>query len=430
MAGADLPKVDPMSQFRRPADTTMLRRDAALAVALGLGGGFIAVLTKSAQIFQVDRAAWQLIIASILLAAPLMWRRRLPSYALLATSVVYIAALQLSAIELTVSQVVLFLSFYSVGAWEPNRRRAMVVRAVVVVAMAVTLLISAISGFYDPETGEYGVQAYFSLLTIQVAVNAAYFVGAWFFGDRSWQQALERERLERAQAEIRAQQAQLTEQAISLERLRIARELHDVVAHHVSAMGIQAGAARRVLDRDPESAASALRSVEASARAAISELGTMVGALRSQDDGDAPMPRLVDVRDLVAASREHVRVEYEVVGTSRPLSAAVELTAYRVIQEALTNVRKHAGAGARADVRLRYLDDALEVEVGDDGHGSRMGAATGLGVGQTGMRERVTAVGGTIEMGPKGRGGYLVRARIPTGSGAVLDSPLRTVEQT
>lgn len=186
-------------------------------------------------------------------------------------------------------------------------------------------------------------------------------------------------------------------------------------------MGIQAGAARRLLDRDPDRAATALRSVEESAREAIAELGTMVGALRSTDESDAPMPTLADLADLVRAAGEDGSVHREVVGEPRPLSPAVELTLYRVAQESLTNVRKHAGPGARADVRLRYLQDAVEIEIADDGGGVRAGRAPGLGVGQTGMRERVAAVGGTIEIGPKSRGGYLVRARIPTGPDRSLD---------
>ena len=239
---------------------------------------------------------------------------------------VYIPAAEVGALEYTVSQVVVFLAVYSIGAWEPNRSRALASRTVITAVMAVWLVTSAVRGFSAPETGEYGVQAYFSLLAVQIAINAAYFGGAWIFGDRSWEQAVEREALERAQAEVRAQQAQLTEQAISLERLRIARELHDVVAHHVSVMGIQAGAARRLLDRDPERAAIALRSVEDSAREAIAELGTMVGALRSQDEADGPMPTLADLPDLVRAAGEHGAVTQELIGDPRRLSAAVELT--------------------------------------------------------------------------------------------------------
>jgi signal transduction histidine kinase len=217
--------------------------------------------------------------------------------------------------------------------------------------------------------------------------------------------------------------------------MRIARELHDSVAHHVSVMGVQAGAARRVLERDPEAAASALASIEQSARDAVDELHRTVAALRapgdpadsdlSTGDGavatettDAPastlrierLPHLVD--DVRTAG---LPVELTVVGEAHDVTPMVDLAVYRIAQEALTNVRKHAGASARADVRVRWLDDAIELEVTDTGVGGRTSPGpdgTG-GLGQVGMRERVAAVGGTLELGPRPRGGYLVRARVP-----------------
>ncbi len=405
----------------------MVRADALTALALALAGALVAVLVWTAQVQEFRQPMWMAALFSVLIAVPLVWRRSHPVIATVATSVAYAVGGELGAMELTVSQVVLFVPFYSIGAWCTDRVLAFRARLCVVVVMAIWLVTAGVRGFYSPETGEYGVQAFFSLFMVQVLVNAAYFAAGWVFGDRSWQQAIEREALERAESEVRAQQAQLTEQAISLERLRIARELHDVVAHHVSAMGIQAGAARRMLGRDPDRAATALRSVEDSARTAITELGTMVGALRSQDENDAPMPTLADLRDLVRAAREHGPVDLEIVGEPREASPAVELTAYRVVQEALTNTRKHAGAGARADVRIRYREADIEVEISDDGAASRMSRAPGLGVGQTGMAERVSAVGGTIEMGPKSRGGYLVRASIPT-TGVRQDLVPSTVE--
>ncbi|MFV0253602.1 MAG: histidine kinase [Beutenbergiaceae bacterium] len=405
-----------MSQFHRQVNPAMVRRDLVVALSLGVAGMLLGVLAKLAQYFgRVDVPAWQIMTASLVFAVPLIWRRRFPSAAGVAVLALYVLLMELQLLEFNVSQIVLFLAFYSIGAWEQHRRRAFWVRLAGVILMAVWLVVGAIRSFYTPETGEYGVQAYFSMLLIQVAINAGYFGGGWIFGDRSWEQAIERKQLQSAQAEIRAQQAQLTEQAISLERVRIARELHDVVAHHVSAMGIQAGAARRVLSNDPERASVALRAVEDSARTAISELGTMVGALRSTDDNDAPMPTLADLPDLVQDAREYGPITFAVVGEQRQLSPSLELTAYRVVQEALTNVRKHGGAGVKADVRVRYLPDAVEVEVSDDGHATAS-AVAGLGIGQTGMKERVMAVGGTVQMGPKSRGGYLVRASIPTDS--------------
>ncbi|WP_156251662.1 sensor histidine kinase [Pseudactinotalea terrae] len=418
-----------MADLRRPADAAMVRADALTALALAFAGALVAVLVWTAQIQQFQQPMWMAAPFSVLIAAPLAVRRTHPVVAMVATSVAYAVGGELGAMEITVSQVVLFLPFYSVGAWCTNRTLAFRARLATVIVMAIWLASAGIRGFYSPETGEHGVQAFFSWFMVQVMVNAAYFAAGWVFGDRSWQQAVEREALEQAQAEVRAQQVQLTEQAISLERLRIARELHDVVAHHVSAMGIQAGAARRVLSRDPERAATALRSVEESARTAISELGTMVGALRSTDESNAPMPTLADVRDLVNQARAHGPVDFEVVGERRELSPAVELTAYRVIQEALTNTRKHAGLGAGADVRIRYLAQALEVEIGDDGAASISSRAPGLGVGQRGMAERVAALGGRIEMGPKSRGGYLVRAAIPTGAAVREDLVSSTTER-
>lgn len=196
--------------------------------------------------------------------------------------------------------------------------------------------------------------------------------------------------------------------------MRIARELHDVVAHHVSAMGVQAGAARRVLATDPEKAADALRHVEQSARDAIGELRALVVTLRAEDDGTGSAPGLDDLPALVdSAVATGQRVALTEVGEPRTVSPMVGLTAYRIVQEALTNARKHAGPLAQVDVRVRYLDDELEVEVADDGRGGGSGAH-GAGAGVLGMRERVSALDGVLEVGPRSRGGWLVRARMPS----------------
>jgi len=207
--------------------------------------------------------------------------------------------------------------------------------------------------------------------------------------------------------------------------VRIARELHDVVAHHVSLMGVQAGAARRVLDRDPGQASASLEVVEENARTAVEELRRMLGTLRSDDDaagggttgGDGPSTEgITRIAELAESARVAGHpAEYVVVGTERPVPPTVAAVAYRIVQEAVTNILKHAGPTARADVRLRYLDDSVEVEVADDGLGARAARSTsGSGLGHVGMRERVDAVDGRIEIGPRARGGYLVRAWLPT----------------
>jgi len=205
------------------------------------------------------------------------------------------------------------------------------------------------------------------------------------------------------------------------ERVRIARELHDVVAHHVSVMGVQAGAARRVLDRDPALAERTLSSIEAAGRSAVEEMHRLLGVLREGEPGEpsadrSPVPGLDQLETLVAQARDTVpTATLTVVGTPRSVPESISVSLYRITQEALTNTVRHAGA-ARVDVRLRYLDTGVEVEVVDDGRGRpRTGhpEATTSGLGHVGMRERVAMHAGELEVGPRPEGGYRVRARFP-----------------
>ncbi len=190
------------------------------------------------------------------------------------------------------------------------------------------------------------------------------------------------------------------------ERVRIARELHDVVAHHVSVMGIQAGAARRVMSRRPEQAEEILSSIEASSRQAVDELHRLLGFLRRADQPDelSPRPDLTLLDELVAHAAEGgLSVELVVDGERRSLPGTLELSAYRVIQEALTNALKHSG-GTSATVRLDYHPAALEIDVVDDGEdgGAQQRQETG-GLGLIGMRERVGLHGGSLRAGPARR---------------------------
>ncbi|GAA2170807.1 hypothetical protein GCM10009846_02450 [Agrococcus versicolor] len=400
-----------MPATRRRPTRAELRTDVIVAAALALVSAVIGVLSSLAQymVIREDVPAWAFVLTSVAMAAPLAFRRVWPWATAILTSGLYIVFGQLGIAELTVTQVVMFLAVYSVGAWDPSRRRALWVRVLVVVAMAIWLGWA----FFTVLAEESATTAIISTIFVQLFINIAYFGGAWVFGDRAYTRALEREELEDAHAEIVAQRDQLAGQAVALERVRIARELHDVVAHHVSAMGIQAGAARRTLRTDADRAETSLRSVEQSARDAIAELRTMVVALRSDGDGDGPMPTLADVDALLATARESGQtVDHLVVGEPMPVSPVVELTLVRVLQESLTNARKHAGPSASVDVRLRYRGEIVEIEVSDDGHGAPA-RALGTGMGLTGMRERVAAVGGTLHAGARVSGGWLVRATIP-----------------
>jgi signal transduction histidine kinase len=203
--------------------------------------------------------------------------------------------------------------------------------------------------------------------------------------------------------------------AVIDERVRIARELHDVVAHHVSLIGIQAGAARLVLDRRPEKAGETLAAIEASSREAVREMQRLLGFLRQDRDDDplAPQPGMGQIETLVAQMRTAgLGVTLEIGGTVRPLPPSVDLSAYRIVQEALTNALKHAGPTA-ATVGIRYGDRALELEIADDGGAAPPAAAVDGGNGLIGMRERVGLLGGELHVGQRPQGGFAVRARLP-----------------
>jgi signal transduction histidine kinase len=236
---------------------------------------------------------------------------------------------------------------------------------------------------------------------VAIAVGAA--VGAWVFGE------LGRLRQARRQAERR--------QAVVEERARIARELHDVVAHTVSVMVVQATAAEDGFDARPEQAREALRTIAASGRSALSELRLLLSLVRPDVEGDGrgPQPGLEDL-DRLAASMRAIGLAVSVRGEGVPaeLPAGVDMSAYRIVQEALTNTLRHARA-SRADVVVRYAPEAVELEVNDDGvtRSGSPAAAVEDGRGLVGMRERASLLGGEFEAGPGPNGGYRVRARLP-----------------
>jgi signal transduction histidine kinase len=228
-------------------------------------------------------------------------------------------------------------------------------------------------------------------------------------------------RRERRAAELEEQAARLEREreeaeraAVSGERRRIARELHDVISHSITLMTVQAGAARLLLTEDPERAWEPVLSVEETGRHALAELRRLLGILRPEEGEAAlaPQPGLARLDDLLAQTRRGgLPVELAVAGAPRALPPGVDLTAYRIVQEALTNTRKHAGP-AHAHVSLRYGVELLELEVTDDGPAPTSGG-DGAGHGLVGMRERVALYGGTLEAGPQSRGGFAVRVRLP-----------------
>jgi len=235
--------------------------------------------------------------------------------------------------------------------------------------------------------------------------------GVWYIGRQV------RMRAERA-AQLEREQAADAHRAVAEERTRIARELHDVVAHRVSLMTVQAGAAKTVAGSDPQAALQAMEAVEHAGRQALDELRHLLGVLRPEADGGllGPQPGLADVARLVEQFKEAgLDVSLTMVDVPTDLPARVDLSAYRIVQEALTNVLKHAGPGAQSEVRLSTDNGAVAIEVSDEGDAAT--TLPGSGHGIMGMRERALLLGGSLTAGPHADGGFRVVARLPIGEG-------------
>jgi signal transduction histidine kinase len=366
----------------------------ALAALVGVQFGFREQPGPEADVVNL--------ITGPLLALTLVWRRRAPLAMIFAFAVVTVTNEALGGGIFSfpesggadeappfASLLTAGVAFYSLGA-HADEREATIGFLVGVIAFWITVFI----------TGDVDFESFFFSTTLAVA--------PWLFGRIVRARHL---RLVTAERE----QEQRARIAVGEERARIARELHDVVAHSVGVIVVQAEGARRVFDRDPERAREALESIERTARTALADMRRSLGVLRREDDERAlaPQPGVDDLTGLIEEARAGgVTVELAVEGEPVPLPQAIDLSTYRIVQEALTNVIKHAGA-ARALVTVRYLDDELEVEVADDGAGPPAHAADSSGLGIVGMRERVEAHGGRLHTGARRDRGFVVRASLP-----------------
>ncbi|MFE7706776.1 sensor histidine kinase [Streptomyces sp. NPDC057486] len=256
-----------------------------------------------------------------------------------------------------------------------------------------------------------------------VIVMTVPFVLAWVLGDSMRTRRAYFDQLEERAARLEREREAQSKVAVAAERARIARELHDVVAHNVSVMVVQADGAAYVMDAAPDQARQALETISSTGRQALAEMRRLLGVLRTGDARESgeyvPQPDVEQIEDLIEQVRQTgLAVDFKIEGTPRPLPSGVELTAYRIVQEALTNTRKHGGPDAGASVRLVYFDDGLGLLVEDDGRGAAHelyedGGADGAGHGMIGMRERVGMVGGTLDAGPRPGGGFRISALLP-----------------
>jgi len=344
---------------------------------------------------------------TVVAATSLAFRRRAPLTVLCITTAALVAAGVLESPEDDVGFGAVLVAAYTAGAHGALRRRSWVFGAVV------ATLAAELTRSFVPVLGEQGA---WLGLTYDLVFNLSILAVFWAFGVTTRVRRENALELARRAAELERQREENARRAVFDERVRIARELHDVVAHHVSVMGVQAGAARRVMAVQPAKAAEALGSIEAASRQAVAELRTMLGFLRHEGEADEParQPTLDDLGELVAQlARTRLDVEVVVEGDQERLSPAVELSAFRLVQEALTNTLKHARA-SKAVVRLEYGPDGLAVTVHDDGVGAEAQAAPGRGGhGLIGMRERVGIHGGRLRAGPRQGGGFEVHASFP-----------------
>jgi signal transduction histidine kinase len=367
--------------------------DALIVAALI---GLLSISLRAPDAGGAQGPPWLDVLITFAVCCPLFFRRRFPMAAPLAALIAVVIGSLLDS-GLVNNAFPLFLIALGISAWfgmRPDRREAIGGWA----ALQITAV--AASAADHSAAGDY----VWTFITTSIAWIVGYALGASL---RSTDVA--RRLAEQAEAE-REEQARL---AVAEERARIARELHDVVGHSVSVMTVQASAVRRLLEPDQAKEREALLVVEQTGREALAEMRRMVGVLRRPDEAPAlaPQPSLEHIERLVSHTRETgLPVELRIEGTPVPLPAGIDTTAYRIVQEALTNAVKHARA-EKAEVVVRYANGTVELTVSDDGRGGGDGGGSGHGL--VGMRERVSVYGGELEAGPQAGGGFRLRATLP-----------------
>jgi signal transduction histidine kinase len=372
---------------------------SATRIDLLISGAVAAVLVAYTWVAETE--PWRKGVGTAValgIGAALCWRRR----AAIVVGVTVSGSIALYELVVreagTVLIVPYLIAFYSIGAYTGTRRS--------LVGFGLMYAGTVLGLLADPNVRNVAENALF------VAIVAG---ATWAGGVATRTNRVRSAKLADLAAQLEHERDDKARLAVIAERGRIARELHDVVAHGISVIAVQAGAGRHALGSDPRRAHAAFAAIEDTARQALAEMRHMLGLLRERDEPTAvaPLPGLADSEKLIEQARaDGLSVDVEVEGEPRPLPAGVDLAAYRILQEALTNVRKHA-PGARTQVRIRYAVSGLEIEVCNGAHSpnSLPSSASG-GQGLIGMRERAALYGGEFEAGSLAEGGFSVKARL------------------
>lgn len=397
--------------------------DALVAVA------FCGVALISAHFFYTDveaadpsyqsPSAVTIALAMAAVTLPLAGRRRFPLVTVVVVGAAFVVTrFSFDVYETLATVLASYLAIYSATLHGHSARRT----------PAVLGVLGLIAAEIVREIYFSGDRRGWPVKTFILGYNLAVLLLPWWLGAAMRQRLLRERDLVAQTATLERARTEDARRAVFDERVRIARELHDVVAHHVSVMGVQAGAARRIMHRRPEQAGEALGAIEVASRQAVAEMDRLLGFLRRDDEIDdrSPRPGLGQLDDLVAQVRAAgLDVDLAVEGEPVPLPSTLDVSAYRIVQEALTNTLKHAGA-TRASVRVCFGREVLDVQVVDDGPSGPVAAVAdgwsggGGGHGLVGMRERVGLHGGELRAGARlDRPGFAVHARLPrSGRGA------------
>ena len=361
-------------------------------------------------------------LTSLGMPAALAWRRTRPVGSSVAVYAMALAHV-LAGVILTGSDLVIFVALYSVTVYGPVWAR----RTALGSALLGCLIVG---GWYLATAGTWSdLRGVVSALTI-AGLLGALVIASWAVGLMRRARVVQIETLAERAARLEVERDQQAQIATAAERARIAREMHDIVAHSLSVIIAQADGGRYAAATSPEAATHALSTISETGRDALADMRRILGVLRDDGRGDAalaPQPAQADLDTLVAHVRDAgLEISLVRMGTPRALPPGAGLTIYRIAQESLTNILKHAGPGASATVLVQWTPASLVLQVDDDGRGAAA-SSDGAGHGLLGMRERATMLGGTLAAGPRTGGGYRVRAEIPVPAGGpeMQAQPLR-----